>query len=314
MGRNRLFFAFSSKSKSSDEKIPHTESQSGVKGRTLVKSDSREIGKVVLSPITSNDKMSIEQPDLLENSKNDLNDLEEAQRVRIFLSADIKTDGVELQMSPITKEYIVFNSTPLETGFDEMSALSGESEPIFKPKYHTQIAECCFETPSGKSGRFTGSLDNNIPHGQGECIFNDGDRYQGPFYKGKMHGPSATLIKHDGTIYIGDFFDNLPHGYGIYKISNRIYAGGFKRGEFHGEGKLLNLDGSVNYEGKWISGEPLVDMDLKVMQKISGTSELNNMIDTISRKIQKLKESAKNNEEAKIIVKGDVFKNTFIEL
>ena len=89
----------------------------------------------------------------------------------------------------------------------------------------------------------------------------NGDKYEGPFYHGKMHGPSATLYKTDGSVYKGDVFNNLPHGFGTQRTLCRRYVGQFECGLAHGKGTLYYLDGSIEYDGEWVLGETVVSLE-----------------------------------------------------
>lgn len=83
-----------------------------------------------------------------------------------------------------------------------------------------------------------------------------------PIQLSEIHGPSsATLVKSDGTIYKGSVFNNLPHGYGTHRTPSRLYVGKFACGLPHGEGTQYYLDGSIDFEGQWVFGEPVVDID-----------------------------------------------------
>jgi hypothetical protein len=164
--------------------------------------------------------------------------------------------------------------------FDDMSAMSSESELYVIDAVEKHIIE--WEFTSNLTGWYSGPLrGGSIPHGRGSCVLDNGDKYEGPFHEGKMHGPSATLVKADGSIYSGDIFNNLPHGYGAYRTPSRLHVGKFERGVPHGEGALYYLDGSIDFEGQWVFGEAVVDvkdLDFEMLAELVAPLSLENLM------------------------------------
>jgi hypothetical protein len=154
--------------------------------------------------------------------------------------------------------------------FDDMSVISAETDLHGVDEVEKHIIEWEF-TPT-MAGWYSGPLlDQSIPHGRGSCVLDNGDKYEGPFHEGKMHGPSAELIKSDGTVYKGDVFNNLAHGYGTYRTSRLRYVGQFECGMPHGQGAQYYLDGSIDFEGQWTFGETVVglkELDLDMLTEL----------------------------------------------
>jgi hypothetical protein len=145
---------------------------------------------------------------------------------------------------------------------DDMSGVSDEADLPMIISDEQHIIEWRFKSPDNRVGWYTGPLLNKeVPHGRGTCVLESGDKYDGPFDKGDMHGPSATFIESNGNIYRGDFFNNLPDGFGTYKTSSRCYVGKFECGKPHGNGTLYYHDGSIDFVGRWVDGEPIVDIE-----------------------------------------------------
>lgn len=71
---------------------------------------------------------------------------------------------------------------------------------------------------------------------------NDGDKYEGETkeFDGEVcyHGRGRLDFK-NGDTYIGGFYKNLMHGYGvlIYRLDGAFYAGDFVSGEKNGNGE-----------------------------------------------------------------------------
>ena len=74
-------------------------------------------------------------------------------------------------------------------------------------------------------GRYVGKIMKGVPHGFGVKSWPDSKRYQGNWYKGKMHGKGELIIS-DGESYTGEFRNGLPWGLGIRKWANGDYYEG----------------------------------------------------------------------------------------
>ncbi len=74
--------------------------------------------------------------------------------------------------------------------------------------------------------------------------FPNGDRYEGEFSNGLMHGWGAYTCK-DGSRYEGNFEKDLKQGYGTLSTTDgKRYVGEFKNGMKHGKGSLTSADGT----------------------------------------------------------------------
>ena len=77
--------------------------------------------------------------------------------------------------------------------------------------------------------------------GQGTYTYPNGDKYVGEFSKGKKDG-SGKLYFEDGTIYYGNFKNNLIFGRGTFKTSEDIKFSGIWTGKITGWGKKITKD------------------------------------------------------------------------
>ena len=79
--------------------------------------------------------------------------------------------------------------------------------------------------------------------------YDNGD-YVGTMKNGMMH--KGTLTFTNGTIYTGEFKNNLEHGQGETKYYNgNNYKGEYRNGQRNGVGTMKYTDGSI-YMGEWV--------------------------------------------------------------
>ena len=65
----------------------------------------------------------------------------------------------------------------------------------------------------------------------------------------------GTKTYDDGSTYVGDLVDGLPHGIGTFTWANgNIYEGEWMAGQIHGAGTFTFADGTV-WTGSWENGE-----------------------------------------------------------
>jgi len=122
---------------------------------------------------------------------------------------------------------------------------------------------------------YLGGFKNNLYHGEGELLQQNGRRYQGFFEAGVFSG-DGQLTEADGSFlqgqftkgqlngqglfrkkfirYSGEFKDGLFNGQGIYRDNKSEYVGEFLNGQFEGAGQYLHRDG-LSYQGKFEQGQ-----------------------------------------------------------
>ncbi len=121
-------------------------------------------------------------------------------------------------------------------------------------------------------GKYKGEIENNLPHGKGEYIYNNGTKYQGTFVKGNIDGngsikypgggsfegsttrgslESGELKYDNGDVFVGTFRDGKRHGEGkLVKSNGDVYEGYFLKDELNGKGEILYAKGD-HYEGRF---------------------------------------------------------------
>lgn len=131
---------------------------------------------------------------------------------------------------------------------------------------------------------YTGTFEDNLPHGEGTRKWENGDVYEGSFYEGRRHGAGKMtwdrvqqFPHHPGWRYLGNFANDLFDGHGELRydtegghysgfwqqgrreglgkevVTGTTYQGSFLDDQRHGEGILTLADGTV-IEGKFADG------------------------------------------------------------
>jgi len=97
----------------------------------------------------------------------------------------------------------------------------------------------------------------------------NGSKYIGELKDGVPHGQGTQTFPDLPIKYEGEFKDGVPHGHGIRIYGDgRKYEGEFKSGEPNGHGIRIYGDGS-KYEGEFKDGEP--DGQGRLLNAIDGT-------------------------------------------
>ena len=124
---------------------------------------------------------------------------------------------------------------------------------------------------------YIGSFSDDLKHGKGKIIFNEGDTYEGDFLNGKltgkgfyqwankcsyngefldgmMHG-KGTYIYPNGNIYEGQFVNNLKEGFGEFTWKDgKKYKGTYEKGKPNGTGIITDQNGE-SHEAKYVNGK-----------------------------------------------------------
>lgn len=120
--------------------------------------------------------------------------------------------------------------------------------------------------------------------GQGRMSWTNGDKYDGEFLAGLMHGKGIFISIYSGT-YKGDYVHGRMEGRGLltYPDGSR-YEGEFVGNQFHGKGKLAYPHGDVyqgdfeknkmNGHGKWVFADKAIYIGQVADGVIQGKGEL----------------------------------------
>ena len=135
-----------------------------------------------------------------------------------------------------------------------------------------------------KNYTYLGSFKDDLRHGKGKIIFNEGEEYyegeftngkmtgygfykwsnnntyKGQFLDGNLHG-KGIFKWNDGNEYEGDYVNNIKEGQGEYRCKNgKKYKGPQKNGKQHGIGILTTPNGE-SFEVEYNDGK-VVKKDL----------------------------------------------------
>jgi hypothetical protein len=140
---------------------------------------------------------------------------------------------------------------------------------------------------------FTQCKTGNCENGNGVSLQKDGSVFTGQFQNGNKIIGKVTYPS--GSIYEGNFLNNLRHGYGIFRYSNgdsfqgeysedkkvyglyshksgNAYFGYFENNKPDGFGSYTKKDGSV-YEGFWNEGTPSFRLNIDSLEIDTSKSE-----------------------------------------
>ncbi len=102
--------------------------------------------------------------------------------------------------------------------------------------------------------RYEGTFESGLMHGWGIYTRRNGERYEGQFYHDLNHG-NGTLIMRDGTRYEGVFVRGIRQGLGrLAKPDGTRYVGEFGNDMINGRGIMLYPDGS-QFAGDFMNGQ-----------------------------------------------------------
>ncbi len=145
-------------------------------------------------------------------------------------------------------------------------ALLDSFEDVSLAEVFVEVVEQVDTTPPGPEARrvisvvqfpngdrYEGSFENGLMHGWGMYTRRNGERYEGQFHHDLRHG-TGTLVLADGTRYEGGFVRGIRHGLGsLTKVDGTRYAGAFANDMINGRGIMLYPDGA-QYAGDFLNG------------------------------------------------------------
>ena len=175
---------------------------------------------------------------------------------------DILPDVPQNTQQIFTK--IVYNCDSVYEGYTKNKLYDGFGI------YHNKNTEEDFET-------YTGEWHNNLPHGKGKCIYQNGHIYEGMWSNGLYSGLGKYIFK-TGDSFSGYFLSGNFHGNGkLVRQNKAMIFGNWKYGQLnkinkiqlsngdqyigecllgtnnlskHGKGKYIYQNGGF-YEGEW---------------------------------------------------------------
>ena len=113
------------------------------------------------------------------------------------------------------------------------------------------------EQDTAYTGKYTGTLVDNIPNGKGKFTVqgeSDDDTwyYEGDFTDGHFSGEGKRVFDKKNIRQDGTYANDKLNGYGKRFVDDvLVYEGEFKDDKRNGNGKAYDLDGSILYEGEF---------------------------------------------------------------
>lgn len=105
-------------------------------------------------------------------------------------------------------------------------------------------------------GSYTGTLINDLFHGEGKFSFLTGESYVGDWRDSYMAGNGLMIFPEIGE-YSGDMNNSLRNGTGTFKWdTGEVYEGSWAEDEMSGNGKYTFSDGST-FEGVFSHNKPI---------------------------------------------------------
>lgn len=168
-----------------------------------------------------------------------INNMSDEQRREIcgFVGALICADGY---LGPNEKE--IWSNYPETLGFKGMTL--DEALKIYKGENNSNIQRINFN-----GGYYEGEVRNELYHGKGKIVFNNGDIKEGTFVNGKLNDRNGCYTWATGDKYVGEFKDGNISGFGeyFYKSGDR-YRGSWCDDKRNGFGVYFYANGCISFD------------------------------------------------------------------
>ncbi len=141
----------------------------------------------------------------------------------------------------------VFSAAAMDPVFE--AVLREVALPVRDRSVPTTVSVVSF--PNGD--RYEGEFRSGLMHGWGVYVSKLGDRYEGMFENDIRHGP-GTLSTTAGERFTGTYVNGIRHGLGsLTRVDGSRYAGDFRNDLINGRGVMYYPDGS-KYAGDFMNG------------------------------------------------------------
>ena len=119
---------------------------------------------------------------------------------------------------------------------------------------NSEIQKMLEEVTKDTNGRFTGERINGKKEGNGTYVWNDGSIYKGEFSNDLMNGKGLLTIPGKGS-YEGNFINGKKSGTGTYKFTNGdTYSGSWDNDTMSGHGTYIFSNGD-KYVGQFVNNQ-----------------------------------------------------------
>lgn len=114
-----------------------------------------------------------------------------------------------------------------------------------------------FKSSKGGEIHYLGEVKNGKANGGGVGIWPSGSIYRGQWKDNLRHG-EGTFKWADDEKYEGEYVEGKREGYGVYHWpSGERYEGNWKNDRRNGEGTLYDKNNNISYEGEWKNDKPV---------------------------------------------------------
>lgn len=171
----------------------------------------------------------------------------------VYVDGILEKGTVVYSKKSVFKRYEGFLKGKFPHGVGQMVYANGD---FYRGEFVNGVRHGTGQEKKRSGEVYTGAWVNGEASGKGLRVLSNGARLEGIFRKGLLSDglisyPQGSMYK----FYRGTLKNGLADGRGIRVYSDgRAYDGMFKKGVPHGQGKLLNGDGSVEYEGPFENG------------------------------------------------------------
>lgn len=165
---------------------------------------------------------------------------------------EVKIDSVIREKDSLLENWqqkLAMNTNQIEQLEEELS----RKQQSLQKEDHVKVIS--FTNSKGKVVHYLGEVDDQKANGGGVGIWNTGSIYRGDWKDNKRHG-EGKFEWSDGHVYEGEYVDDKRNGQGTYSWpSGEKYVGEWSNDKRNGQGTLYDMDGNVQFEGKWLNDE-----------------------------------------------------------
>jgi hypothetical protein len=145
---------------------------------------------------------------------------------------------------------------------DQKANKNGAHNTIYWVKPQKQYEDGSYKGKGQKwrtSHKYTGSWKDNMKHGFGIQVYENGDKYEGGWHENTRNGQGTLWVRDQKKSlrrrYTGDWLSDMKEGRGtmFYENEDR-YDGYWSQNQPTGEGRMIYSNGDV-YVGQWSFGK-----------------------------------------------------------
>ena len=115
----------------------------------------------------------------------------------------------------------------------------------FKNGFKHGKGKIVYGSGNNRGGSYEGDWSYNKKEGRGVCIDSNGDRYDGAFMGNSRHGDGTQVYASNGARYVGMWQHNLPHQGKLILSDGTLYEGDWKDDMFSGVGRINYANGDT---------------------------------------------------------------------